>query len=298
MEDETEMLDREQDTASAASQHEPDTDEQEVEAEASGDQPDDDAEADVSEIEGEGSPAEFAEIEFNGKKYHVPAELKDGFLMQADYTRKRQADAEFARGLEAKAREIDALRNVAQEELNARATMMGINQRLQQYQHADWNALFDEDPTGAQKHWIEYQQLEKQAGQVGQYLQNAEARRTEAAQHDTAKRIQETRAFAEKEIPNWSEEIDARITQFAMTDLGFTSDTLADATSPAVYRTLYLAWVGAQAMQNGAGRKPAQPQTIMPLKTVSAKSSGTSTRDPSEMSMEEYDKWARKRFKS
>jgi hypothetical protein len=37
---------------------------------------------------------EFHEIEFNGKKYEVPLELKDAFFRQDDYTRKTQALAE------------------------------------------------------------------------------------------------------------------------------------------------------------------------------------------------------------
>lgn len=297
--DETNLLDLGQEPATEpAETPEPDDEMEEVQSddgfEAEADDPDDDAE------EGDDPDAvaapEMTEIDFNGKKYQVPAELKDGFLMQADYTRKTQGLAEEKRQIEARAQEIDAMRNVAQEEMNARATLIGINQRLQQYQNVDWNAWQDDDPIAAQKGYIEYQQLERQAGQIGQYLQNAENQRTAQSQQDTAKRLRETREFAEKQIPGWSPEVDAKVTEFAERELGFSREILMGAYSPPVYKALHLAWIGSQAIKNGAGKRPA-PTPIKPLQTVSSKTSGTTTKDPANMSMDEYAKWAAKRFK-
>lgn len=297
--DETNLLDLGQEPATEpADTPEPDDEMEEVQSddgfEADADDPDDDAD-EGDEPDAVAAP-EMTEIDFNGKKYQVPAELKDGFLMQADYTRKTQGLAEEKRQIEARAQEIDAMRNVAQEEMNARASLIGINQRLQQYQNVDWNAWQDDDPIAAQKGYIEYQQLERQAGQIGQYLQNAEMQRTEMTKQDTAKRLQETRAFAEKEIPGWTPEIDAKVTEFATKELGFPVETLIGAYSPPVYRALHLAWIGSQAIKNGAGKRPA-PTPIKPLQTVSSKTSGTTTKDPANMSMDEYAKWAAKRFK-
>lgn len=251
-----------------------------------------DDQADESDDEAGDEPAlEMAEIEINGKRYQVPAEIKDGFLMDKDYRQKTQSLAEERRQVEARAAEIDQIRNVAQEELNARAHLIGINQRLEQYAQVNWNAWGDEDPVAAQKGWIEYQQLERQAGQIGQFLQTAEAKRTENAQQETAKRLQETRDFAEKNIPGWTPEIDAQVTDFAVKELGFPVETLIGAYSPPVYKTLHLAWIGAQTMKAATAKpsaaRPQQPK-IKPLNTISARS-GAGPRDPAKIDdMDDY----------
>jgi hypothetical protein len=51
--------------------------------------------------ESEASP-EFAEVEYEGKSYQVPPEIKDALLRQSDYTRKTTEAAERTRALEQK----------------------------------------------------------------------------------------------------------------------------------------------------------------------------------------------------
>ena len=60
--------------------------------EAGGEQPDD----------GDGDEDALAEIELDGRTWKVPAALKDGYLRQADYTRKTQDVAERGRALSAR----------------------------------------------------------------------------------------------------------------------------------------------------------------------------------------------------
>lgn len=221
---------------------------------------------------GQEGEQEYAEIEINGKRYAVPVELKDGYLMHADYTRKTQGVADEKRQIEASRAQIEAIREATDHELNARAELIGINQLLQQYQQVDWNAWQNDDPMAAQSGWMEYQQLRDRAGQAAEYLNGAEKRRTEAAQQDTARRLQETREYAAKEIPGWTPETDAKLTDFAINTLGFPMEALMGAINPMIYRTLHMAWVGSQAMKNGAGKPQALKPSIKPLKTVSAKS--------------------------
>jgi hypothetical protein len=299
--DETNPLEVEQE-APAIENEAPETAPDEDEGPVSLDPTDDDdapgpAQQDNGETAGdEPERVEYAEIEINGKTYQVPAELKDGYMMHADYTRKRQADAEYNRQLQAKEQDLQRMQEVSDQELNARAELIGINQRLEQYAQVDWNAWQDDDPIAAQKGWIDYQQLERKSGNISQQLNHVQAQRSEQTKQETAKRLQETRQFAEKEIKGWNPEVDAKVTEFATKTLGFPVDTLLGAYSPPVYKTIYLAWLGHQSQQRAAN--PAKPtQQLKPLTTVSQKTSGQSTRDPSEMSMAEYDKWAAKRFK-
>lgn len=236
----------------------------------------------ATEIEGEGDettedeqePAlpEEIELEFNGKKYKVHPDLKDGFLMRADHTRKTMEVAEMRKAAEARQAEVDKAYQTSQEVLEARAAMMNINGALKQYENVNWAQLENEDPMAAMSHWRQYQQLQQQRGQVAQYLDKTQAEMSENVARDTDKRLRETREFAEKELKGWSPDLDNKITEFAMKELGFTVDALRAQYTPQVYRTLYLAHLGHQALQKQASPpKPAQQQVQQPLTKVTAR---------------------------
>lgn len=264
------------------------------------------AEVDTGEAEGteagdepaEAPPAEpeMVEIEIDGEKYAVPSKLKDRFLMHADYTRKTQETAALKKEYEAQKEQAAALYQSSQDYIEAKAYALTLDQRLQQYQNVNWDQLEQEDPMGAQSHWRQFQTLKEQRGQVAQYLQNADTQRTAQAEQDIANRLQETRKYAQEKIPGYSVELENKVADFAVKELGFQIEQLQAAISPQVFRTLHLAWLGSQALQKQqSAPRPAVP--TQPLRTVSSKASPTVTKDPSEMSMAEYDKWASKRFK-
>lgn len=239
---------------------------------------------------------DVVEIELNGKKYTVPAELKDGYLMQADYTRKTQEVAEIRKTAEVQKAEAETFYNVSQEVLEARAALINVDSQLKRYQELDWRALENEDPMAAMSAWREFQQLKEVRGNVGGFLDKQQNERSVKAQQETAKRLRETRAFAETKIPGWSPEVDAKVTEFAESK-GFTRETLLNAYSPPVYEVLYLAWLGNQSLQKQQTAPRAQPSPVQPLRTVSAKSSPAVTKSPADMSMDEYAKWSDQKFK-
>jgi hypothetical protein len=82
----------------------------------------------------EPQPGEEAEeletVDYDGKQYQVPKALKAGIMMQADYTRKTQEVAEQRRELESRSQQIAQQAQASEEELTARATLIGINQSL------------------------------------------------------------------------------------------------------------------------------------------------------------------------
>ncbi len=238
---------------------------------------------------------DVVEIELNGKKYTVPAELKDGYLMQADYTRKTQEAAEIRKAAETRQAEAEKFYNVSQEVLEARATLINVDAQLKQYQDLDWRAFENEDPVSAMSAWREFQQLKEVKGNIGGFLDQQQNEMSEKAKLETANRLRETRKFAEEKIPGWSTEVDAKITEFAESK-GFTRETLMNAYSPPVYEVLYLAWLGNQSLQKQqtAPRIPSPP--VQPLRTVSAKSSPNVTKNPADMSMDEYAKWSDQKF--
>lgn len=257
----------------------------------------------ASETEGEGEDGaegqqpeapEMVEIEVDGKTYKVPAELKDGYLKNGDYTRKTQEVAEMRRSVEAKMEEAVKHFQSSQEFIQANAALMNVDQQLQQYQNVDWARLEQEDPMGAMSHWRQFQTLKEQRGQVAQYLDKTQAERNAKAEREIANRLHETREFAQKEIPGWSPEVHAKIVGFAE-GVGFSRDQLKAAMTPQVYKILHLAWLGDQSMQKQKAA-PARPQApIKPLTTVTPKASPAGRKSVTEMSVDEMAAYLNKR---
>ena len=237
---------------------------------------------------------EYADVEYDGKTYQVPPELKDAIMRHKDYTQKTQVHGEEKRALAQERLQVEQMRNASQEELGARATAINLDSQLQQYANVDWRALLQEDPIGYQEHRLNFETLQNQRGQVAQYLQTAEQQRSAYAQQDIAKLLQETRQFAEKEIPGWSEEVDNNVTSFAMSELGYDVDTLKTAYSPQIYRTLYLAWLGSQALQRSAAKPAPVAAKPQPLNRITAKSNVPAVKSPANMTMDEYAAWRSK----
>ena len=247
------------------------------------------AEGEAQEQEGdnpEEPEPEVIDFEVDGKALKVPKELEPYLLRHADYTKKTQEVAELRRTAEAKQAEAEQNLSMSNEVIEARAYKLNVEQQLAQYQNVDWAQLEAEDPLGANSHWRQFQQLKDAYGNVSSFLDQKQNEWTAQTAQATDKRLQETRDFAQKEIPGWSPEMDAKITEFATGDLGFTTDMLKQAYNPQVYKTLFYAWLGHQAAQKQAAPKPA-PQ-VQPLRKVSSTGSAPIQKNPEDMSMDEY----------
>jgi chaperonin cofactor prefoldin len=247
-------------------------------------------EGEEGEGEGEQLDPELADVEYEGKAYKLPPELKDALLRTADYTRKTQEVAEQRKTVEAKMAEAQAAYQTSQEVIEARAVAHHIDSQLKQYENVNWQALENEDPMAAMSHWRQFQQLQQQRGQVAQYLDKTQNDLSEQAKQATAARLRETRAFAEKELKGWTPELDNKITEFATKDLGFSVDSLRDQYTPQVYRTLYLAHIGHLALQKQtAAPKPSAP-AAQPLTKVTTRANPPPSGLDDRLSMDEWTK--------
>ncbi len=234
-----------------------------------------------------GQEEDLEEFDWNGKKIKGPKGLKDGLLMQADYTRKTQEIAETRRQLDERAQHIEQQTKAGEEEMNARAALISIDSDLKSYENVDWDAWEAQDLFAAQAGFRKFQQLQAARGQVAGYLGERQKARTDQTQQDTAKRLQETRQFAETKIKGWTPEVDAKITEFATKELGFDWNTLKAAYTPAVYKALHLAYLGHQAITKPTTPAP-KPTVTEPLKLVAAKANPPARKSLADMSMEEH----------
>jgi hypothetical protein len=255
------------------------------------DQPTDDnieAGAEPSEPTEQPNPDDdLEEFDWNGQKIKGPKGLKDGVLMQADYTRKTQEIAATRKELEDRAQRIDQQSKAGEEEMTARAVVISIDSALKSYENIDWDKWEAEDLFAAQSGFRKLQELKEQKALVTNYLGEKQKARTDLTQQESAKRLQETRQFAETKIKGWSPDVDAKITDFATKELGFDWNTLKAAYTPAVYKALHLAWLGHQAI-NTKPNAPTPKPSVEPLKVVAAKANPPARKSLTEMSMEEY----------
>lgn len=225
--------------------------------------------------DGDDLTEELEEFEWNGKTIKGPKGLKDGVLMQADYTKKTQTVAEKAKELDAREAAISQQAEATEAELDARATLKGVTSRLAEYAKltaADWQHHMQTDPLGTQQARMEFDDLKAQKAELEGVVNMAGTERTEKAQQDLAKRVQETIAVAQKEIPNWKPELTDTLVKYAL-DKGVPEDAIKANWSPVFYKLLYEANIGAQTIAKQAAPKPAPKPAITPLATVKAATS-------------------------
>lgn len=260
----------------------------------------DDFEDEGVETEGDGSEEdapepEDAEIEYEGKQYKVPKELKDAFLRNADYTRKTQEVAATRREVEQMKQQATQMLQASEQELDMRAELRHAKNVLEQYRNLDWAALENEDPIGAQSHWRQFQMLKERAGELDTHLRQSEAQRTEAAERDIANRVSAARSEAQKAFKDWTPQLENEVVEFATKTLGADGQKLLSILDPVVYKGLILAYRGYQAMNRPSKPKAVQQpveQQAQPTKTVSGRSAGNPKGLRDDISTEE---WVRRR---
>lgn len=221
------------------------------------------------------SEPEYVEVQRNGKTYTLPKELEGELLMQSDYTKKTQTVAEKAKALESREAEINHMAQATEAELDARAQLHTINQNLAYYAkftQAEWDAAHDADPMGTDKAWRAFEFLRHQKADLDVTISKTQSERSGRAQQDLAKRVQDTIAYAQKEIPGFKPELTDKLVKFAL-DEGMPEDILKANWSPVLYKLLHRASIGTEAMKRqAAAPKSATPaEPIVPLQTVAAK---------------------------
>lgn len=196
------------------------------------------------ELDDEGNPIEREpedeEIELDELKLKVPKDqaqkVREALLRQADYTKKTQELAESRKVFEA---ERQSFQQASSEELGAAAQVTAIDQRLAEYGRIDWatwNAQaaqaaaegYPEEQARVQAAFMEFSQLKDARGQAMGMLNHLRTTRSQQAQQEAARRIEETRTALIKDIPDWSEATEAKVADFGIKGYGFTRDEMAD----------------------------------------------------------------------
>jgi hypothetical protein len=230
------------------------------------------------------------DVEWNGKTFRAPKGLKDGILMQADYTKKTQTVAEKAKALEARERAIEERQKATDAELDIRAHLRTVNAELKRFEPYDWNAYQQAriaDPMAADEAWNYAQHLRNQKSELEGNLGKAQQTRTQEAQRDLAKRVEEAKTYARTNIKGWTPDLDTKIGGFVK-ELGVPQELLARNMGPKLYEVLHKAYLGHELLKTqSAAPKPATTP-VPPLATVNGRSTPAARGNLADMDMEAY----------
>ena len=230
---------------------------------------------------------EFDEVEYEGKKYSLPKELKDALLRQSDYTRKTQEVAEQRKSIESQQAQIKQAYEVQQRNIQEYSQLIGIDQQIKRYENVDWNAFSDQDPVEAQKAWFQYQQLQQSRNGLANQISQRENQRQVEAQQMSARQIEEGQKVLQREIKGWSPDMAKEIRSY-MISQGASDHDLDGIISPVAVKTMHKAYLYDQ-MMSKAKQKPAEETKPTPVTKVGQKAA--STKDPDKMSTDEWMKW-------
>lgn len=231
-----------------------------------------DDQSEESDIEGaatDEAESEVEDVDWEGKKYAVPKELKDALMRQSDYTRKTQEIAETRRALEAKEAEIQQRAQVEESHLNDLANLRLVDGVLSKYQNVNWQAENQNDPVATQAKWIDYQQAMQARQALAGRISEAQQQRGLHQQRDIARRLQESEEALRADEKSWTPEKSAQLSQFIRETYGFTVDELAQSLSPKFVRAMRDAMVGRQAIKNATQKAPPVP-AAKPITTLKA----------------------------
>jgi hypothetical protein len=207
--------------------------EQEQQQEAS---PDEQAE----DAEGEQTPpaeAELVEVEFSGKQYKLPPELKDALMAQSDYTRKTQEVAERQRLVDLQMMQMQHEANFQQSVKQEFDSLANLDYEINRYRNIDWTTLDTDtyirtkamlDTLKEQKTEIE-KKIEAKRGEYGQGLQQL---------MEQAK--QKGNEYLSRVIPKWGAETGKELANYGVQE-GYSDVEIGSLTDARMVKTLWKA---------------------------------------------------------
>jgi hypothetical protein len=275
-------------------------------AEADGDLsgPRDDVdEGDGEDVEDAGDDEEdgdngAVEIEYEGEVYRIPAQLKDAFLRNADYTRKTQTLAAERRKIEAERATAAKRDEVTAANIQDYARIVALSEQIQKFEAVNWQALQQQDPAAAQRLARDYAQAKQARNEAAHNFQQRVEQRSREEQQETARRHAEGRAVLSRDIPDWSPELGSVLRDYAVNKFGISPGEIGNVADPRLVKILYTALLGdlrghraRQAAQASASLSAAQRTRPVPQ----VRSGGANaTKNPAHMSDAEYIAWRAK----
>lgn len=217
---------------------------------------------------------ELVEVEFSGKNYKVPKEIKDGLMTQSDYTRKTQEVAEQRRMVEHR---IQTQQQDAQFQQSVAPDLEQLRQmdwQLAAYKGLDWAAMDTETMT---RNKVAMDQLKDNRQEAVQKLQQKKNGFDQSQRQTMQEASKKTNDYLRQHIPKWGPDAARELISYALGE-GYTDfelNSLNDA------RQIKALWKARQwdALQSQKGKPQAKAANAPPVNRPGA---SKSTSKPSE----------------
>lgn len=255
----------------------------------------DEIDSDETDLDAEeGDEDDSEEVDYEGKQYKLPKEIKDALLRQADYTRKTQEVAETRRAVQAQAAELNEQRMFQEAAMQHVGKIVQVEETLNRYASVNWQQLAANDPAAAQQHWIAYQQAKEQKGQLAGQLQDMQQMLHQRTASVRQEHIEAGIAQLQRDIPDFHKVVPALV-EYGVKALGFDPDELRTEMDPRRVKALHKAYLYDKLVA-GKGKPVRQTESQTPVSSIKARTGGTGrvdlVKDAGKMSADE---WAKRR---
>ena len=173
--------------------------------------PDEGSDEEVREDDAETQPEDDEEVEYEGKTYKVPKELKGALMKNADYTQKTQEVAEQRKSVEERVELLNQRESLMSATFDKAVELRDIQNKLSQYEQIDWQNLVDADPVQATKLNLAYQQLQREAQQKYGELQQAQSQAQNLSEQTRQKFLAEEQTKLKARLPNFDMKVAEKI---------------------------------------------------------------------------------------
>ena len=231
-----------------------------IEAQLFGDEPDEapveseDGEQAEEETEAQAEEPEAAleTVEYEGKQYQVPPELKEAVLRKQDYTVKTQEVAELRRSAEAQAERLNAQAEFDKAITADREALSEINSQLKQYRELDWTGL---DTDGLLKLQRVVDQLKERKAEVEQTVSGKRQQFDAWQQQTFATAVQATEQYMSNAVPGWGPKAGQDLTQY-LSNQGYGAEAIRNVVKDPV--ATLMSWKAQQYDKAKGGAVPAK----------------------------------------
>lgn len=206
----------------------------------------------------------------DGKVYRVPAKVKDGLMIKAEFTRKTMEMADQRRAYEARQAQVEKTERLQTEFASDIAQLGALNARLKPYEQVtDWPTYLRTGGAEAQAHYAEMQAILSERNAFTQTLGQKVQQRQNEAQRETVEQIEAGRAELAKHIKGYGPATLDALVAFA-SPFGFGPEEIRQAEAdPRSIRILHLAQIGHDALQaRKKTQQLAQGQKTTPVQTL------------------------------
>ena len=228
---------------------------------------DTDETTDEDERDDKDSP-EFVEVEYDGKLYEVPTELKDALLRNSDYTQKTQE-------VSTQRKEVDVLREQIQskyEEFQFAESIRDdvskaeqLNAQVDQYHNYLRENIDTLSHTDIEKLRMAIEDAKTERDKIGHSIQGKQQEFQQAQKQLREELLKKGTDVLKSKIPNWGESHQKQVIEYG-TSLGFTQQELNSVLDP---REVEVLWKASQydALQAGKASAVKKVQTAPTIKS-------------------------------